>query len=136
MLGGVSTIAIVGIVAAIAIPAYADYSTRAQVAEGLNLASGLKAAVAEYYVENGRFPGATEAAQLSMPQAAARYVESVTVQAGNGWIVIDYRGEVAETGGQVILVPNVAAGGSIDWSCSGTFLDKHLPAVCRDQETE
>ena len=135
MLGGVSTVAIVGIVAAIAIPAYADYSTRAQVAEGLNLASGLKAAVTEYYVENGRFPGAAEAAQLSMPQAAARYVESVTVQAGNGWIVIDYRGEVAETGGQVILVPNVAAGGSIDWSCSGTFLNKHLPTVCRDQET-
>jgi type IV pilus assembly protein PilA len=49
-------VAIIGILAAIAIPAYQDYTIRAQVTEGLNLIDGLKVAVADYYTQNGKFP--------------------------------------------------------------------------------
>ncbi len=51
-------VAIIGILAAIAIPAYQDYTIRAQVTEGLNLIDGTKVAVADYYTQNGAFPAA------------------------------------------------------------------------------
>ena len=132
MLGGMSGVAVVGIVAAISIPAYVDYTTRAEIAEGLNLAGTAKAGVAEYYVQNGEYPGEDAAAELSMQDIDSLRVDSILVQPGNGWIIINYREDVANTGGQVILVPTVEVGGSIYWSCSGTFMDKHLPAMCRE----
>ena len=132
MMGGMTGVAVVGILAAIAIPAYADYSTRAEIAEGLSLASGAKAGVAEYYQDIGRFPDADAATELSMSDAGGMHTEAVTVQPGNGWIIINYRDSVAGTGGQLILVPTAEEGGSVVWSCSGTFQNKHLPAACRE----
>ena len=132
MAGSMTGVALVGILAAIAIPAYEDYSTRAEISEGLSLASGAKAGVTEYYQQNGRFPDADVAAQLSLSDAVGNYTEAVTVQPGNGWIIIDYYYAVANTGGQLILVPTVEADDRISWSCSGTFENKHLPAACRE----
>jgi len=60
-------VAIIGILAAIAIPAYQDYTIRAQVTEGLNLADGLKVAVADYYTQNGTFPVANV---MTLPSAS------------------------------------------------------------------
>ncbi len=131
LLGGLGGVAIVGIVAAIAIPAYEDYTTRAQISEGLSLSAGAKAAVAETYQYQGRFPNSSEADAMSIYSSAGKYTMSVIVEPDTGVIIATYYDDVA-SGGQVFLTPEVGAGGNIFWSCSGTFADKHLPAACRE----
>src|ERR1700679_3639730 len=81
-------IAIIGILAAIAIPAYQNYTIRSQVTEGLSLADGWKTAISEYYAQNGSFPqsasttgGATVLAATAV-SSTGKYVSSVTVVAG------------------------------------------------------
>jgi type IV pilus assembly protein PilA len=82
-------VAIIGILAAIAIPAYQDYTIRAQVSEGLNLSAGAKAAVSEYYMDRGAFPTNNQAAGLSANTTiAGNYVDQVTVV--NGVITVRY----------------------------------------------
>ena len=75
-------VAIIGILAAIAIPAYQDYTIRAQVTEGINLADAVKVAVADYYTQNGVFPaaGLTTAAPTGLGFTAASTGKYSTVQ--------------------------------------------------------
>ena len=128
-------VAIIGILAAIAIPAYQDYTIRAQVSEGLNLAGGAKTAVAEFYQDRGVFPADNNEAGLS---AAAdingKYVQSVTVGAADGVVTVLYGVDAHATiNGQSITLSAADATGSITWTClsSGVIQDKHLPAACR-----
>src|SRR6478609_4370407 len=76
-----------GFFAAIAIPAYRDYTVRSQVAEGLNLAAGTKTAIAEYYATNGKLPMSLKDIGIDRPPSG-QYVKSVTV--AHGTIVIRY----------------------------------------------
>ena len=127
-------VAIIGILAAIAIPAYQDYTIRAQVSEGLNLAGGAKAAVAEYTMDRGSFPDDNAVAGLSVNTTIdGKYVESVTNV--NGLITVDYGNDAHTTlsTGFLELSPATSAG-SIVWTCRAqgtTIADKHLPAACR-----
>src|SRR5476651_766434 len=73
-------VAIIGILAAIAIPAYQNYTIRAQVTEGLTLADGWKTAIAEYYANNGTWPSQGNLSGTS--NSAGKYESSVTVTAG------------------------------------------------------
>ncbi len=130
-------VAIIGILAAIAIPAYQDYTIRAQVSEGLNLSGGAKAAVTEYYQDRGVWPADNLTAGL---EAAAniqgKYVASVGVTAGltNGIITVTY-GNDAHTiiTTQTVTMTSTDNLGSVSWECAsgGTIADKHLPAACR-----
>ncbi|MCH7538686.1 MAG: pilin, partial [Proteobacteria bacterium] len=82
-------VAIIGILAAIAIPAYQDYTIRAQVSEGLNLSGGAKAAVTEYFQDRGTMPlDNAEAGLAAALDIQGKYVFSVTVT--NGVIDIEY----------------------------------------------
>jgi len=129
--GDMTSIVVVGIVAAIAIPAYQDYTIRAQISQGLNEAAGAKAAVAEHFASEGEFPGAVASAEINSASTPGEYTESIAIIAGRGIIVISYNEDTTPNGGQVFLVP-VADGDTITWTCSGTVVNKHLPAVCRD----
>ncbi|MGB5346943.1 MAG: pilin [Woeseia sp.] len=127
-------VAIIGILAAIAIPAYQDYTIRAQVSEGLSLAGGAKAAVTEYYQDRGAMPA--DNATAGLPAAATisgKYVGTVTV-AANGVISVAYTGASAHAtlaAGVLIMTP-VPSAGSVSWVCSSTTIaDNHLPAACR-----
>ena len=137
-------VAIIGILAAIAIPAYQDYTIRAQVSEGLNLAAGAKAAVTEYYQDRGILPADNETAGLSLAdEIEGNYVASVTVE--DGVITVLYssadpqQANNAINGASLLLTPNVANAGSVDWNCSGGGTGanplsdnaKWLPAACR-----
>ncbi|MEM7433419.1 MAG: pilin [Pseudomonadota bacterium] len=132
-------VAIIGILAAIAIPAYQDYTIRAQVSEGLNLAAGAKAAVTEYYQDTGDL--ATTNNEAGLDAAAAiqgNYVTAVGVGGdGNGTagnIEVTYGNDVnsAIAGDTLVLAPDTSLGGSVVWECSSPDLDdKHLPAACR-----
>ncbi|HFA2546259.1 TPA: pilin, partial [Neisseria gonorrhoeae] len=76
-------IAIVGILAAVALPAYQDYTARAQVSEAILLAEGQKSAVTEYYLNNGKWPANNgDAGVASSSSIIGKYVESVTVEKG------------------------------------------------------
>ena len=127
-------VAIIGILAAIAIPAYQDYTIRAQVSEGLNLAGGAKAAVAEYTMDRGSWPDTNAVAGLSANnEIQGKYVATVTVT--DGLIAVAYGNEanvILRTG--VLELSPFTNAGSVEWDCraSGTTIaDKHLPAACR-----
>jgi len=130
-------VAIIGILAAIAIPAYQDYTIRAQVSEGLNLACGAKAAVSEFTMDSGAFPATNGEAGLSAAATInGKYVTSVTVTAGN--IAVLYTTADAHTtlsGNNATLnLSPITSAGSVVWVCEstdGSIADKHLPAACR-----
>jgi type IV pilus assembly protein PilA len=140
-------VVIIGILAAIAIPAYQDYTIRGQTVEGLTLAAGPKAAVAEYYAQNEAWPENSEAAGVNA-DISGIYVQSVTVE--NGSIVIIYGGKANAnlTGKTLVLSPGVTEQQDIVWVCAnhapppsvvtrgpgpyGTDAPlKYLPAECR-----
>ena len=133
MMGSLGGVATVGILAAIAIPAYQDYTIRAKVSEGLNLAGASKAGVVEHYFETGSFPDAAGADELSRYSGVGKYTDSVIVEPDTGIIVVNYLPDSLPDGGQIILQPYDDGFGGIRWQCSGNGIaDKHLPAACRD----
>ena len=112
-------VAIIGILAAIAIPAYQDYTIRAQVSEGLTLAAAAKAAVAETFLNTGEAPANRTVAGMSANavDTSGKYVASVAV--ANGTITVTYGHEVnatidAET---ISLTPYETPDQSIVWRC-------------------
>jgi type IV pilus assembly protein PilA len=145
-------VAIIGILAAIAIPAYQDYTIRAQVTEGLNLAGDLKAGVAEQFAQTGAWP-ATSAVLGITAVKSGKYVAGVIVVGGT--IQITYGGVNANTNlsaaaaNRLDLRPTVSLNGDVIWNCgyktavggdpaSGgstangtTVTAKYLPSTCR-----
>ncbi len=98
-------VAIIGILAAIAIPAYQNYTVRAQVTEGLNLSDGWKTAMAEYYAQNGTFPTTAQLTAAGQVASTGKYVTSVASNA-TGNIQIAYGNQANATAlaaGQNIL---------------------------------
>ena len=121
-------VAIIGILAAIAIPAYQSYTIRARVTEGLTMASSAKTAVSETATTSNALPADQAATGWTSP-AATTNVTSVTV-GNNGVITITYT--AAAGGGTMLLTPTLTANGDVTWVCGGgTLLAKYRPADCR-----
>ena len=114
-------VAIIGILAAIAIPAYQDYTIRAQVSEGMNLAAAAKAAVAETFLNRGVAPANRTAAGMSATgtDTSGKYVTSVDV--ANGAITVTYGNEAnAQIKAQTLeIVPYTTPDNSVAWRCGG-----------------
>jgi len=126
-------VAIIGILAAIAIPAYTDYTVRSKVTEGINLAGAAETAVAEAW-QSGDIAGLQALAlswNTTTPFTPTKYVTNVTISAVNGAIQVIYNGTasgIAQFGGTaytLYLQPNISgaalvtgAVGSIDWACA------------------
>ena len=126
-------VAIIGILAAIAIPQYQNYVARAQVAEALVLASGAKTAVAEYASNKGAFPTSHVLAKLKSKELIkGQYVESVEVKA-DGVINVTFKSSAHDKiqSKVLTLAPSNLAGGSITWTCAGTGLTTYLPSTCK-----
>ena len=127
-------VAIIGILAAVAVPMYLDYSVRTQVSHGLSLASGAKSAVTEYYQDQGVFPADNATAGMEAPgNIVGKYVTQVEVTAG-GLIVVTYGNDVNTKilGASLTMTPTDNQG-SVAWACSGdaVLVAKWLPPACR-----
>jgi len=140
-------VAIIGILAAVAIPAYQDYTVRAKVTEGLSLASGIKATIAENAANGIALNNNTPGVGATPAFVATRNVQNM-VAAANGEITITY--PATSGGGTIVLAPRDGAGplvagalpvNPITWNCNaagstlagtaGTLLAKYAPAECR-----
>jgi type IV pilus assembly protein PilA len=125
-------IAILGILLAIAIPAYSDYTVRARVSEGLNVAAAAKSAVSETRLSTGLMPVDNTQAGLAAV-ITSTYVTDVTVGA-NGVITITYdTGKISELGSSnsIVMTPTFS-NNTVRWECdAGSVEDKFRPARCR-----
>jgi len=133
-------VAIIGILAALAVPAYQDYTIRSKVSEAASLASAARTAVDVYYSENGTLPGSTvtnTSLGLSTPASyTAKYVASVNVNDGgpNGDVLITLN-SIPELGGasaKAIRYVPVSKGGNLQWTIAttGTTIpDKYKPRL-------
>jgi type IV pilus assembly protein PilA len=129
-------VAIIGILAAIAIPAYQDYVTRAKITEGISFALSAKASIVEFYLSNQDMPTQTQA---GVSNASTNIVKSVTLtrnSTDNAVLVITYKdigGSV--TDGQTLEFASVGRGASnlVEWTCStaSTVATKYRPSNCR-----
>ncbi len=121
-------VAIIGILAAIAIPAYQDYTVRSKVTEGLVLASSAKAAVSEGFQSGGLVGLGASATAWNAAFTATKYVSGLAINTGSGAITVTYGPEPAAiTGNTIVLTPSIsgaaltaAAVGNIDWGCGST----------------
>jgi type IV pilus assembly protein PilA len=140
-------VAIIGILAAIAIPAYQDYTIRSQVSEGAVLADGVKTAMVEYYNNKGAWPTSQASAGLeSAASIGGKYVGSVDVAGTAGKIVVKFGTQTNTAFGNdvnakikdgTLTFSGVASSGqgSIAWTCAGDgtiLVNKYLPQVCRN----
>ncbi|HGG9818052.1 TPA: pilin [Neisseria meningitidis] len=146
-------IAIVGILAAVALPAYQDYTARAQVSEAILLAEGQKSAVTEYYLNHGIWPANnSDAGVATSSEIKGKYVQSVIV--ANGVVTAEMKstGVNKEIQGKKLSLWAKRQNGSVKWFCGqpvtrankatddGVTADaaakkidtKHLPSTCRD----
>ncbi|MFV7746967.1 pilin [Neisseria meningitidis] len=147
-------IAIVGILAAVALPAYQDYTARAQVSEAILLAEGQKSAVTEYYLNHGKWPGGnSDAGVASSSTIKGKYVKEVTVANGVVTATMLSSGVNKEIQGKKLSLWAKRQDGSVKWFCgqpvtrakaatddgvtaatdaNGKIDTKHLPSTCRD----
>jgi type IV pilus assembly protein PilA len=150
-------VAIIGILAAIAIPAYQDYTIRAKVTEGLNLADSAKTAVAESWQSGGTVGLTAAAGSWNSSFVATKYVSSISVSAADGLITVQYDGgKIPQIGGanKLTLQPSIQGtalgaantiSGNVDWACAsqgnttagslpntlGTIQTKFVPTNCK-----
>lgn len=139
-------VAIIGILAAIALPAYQDYTARAQISEAVTLADGQKTAVTEYYADKGEFPkNNADAGVAAATDIKGKYVTSVTIGANGVITALMNSTGVADgvKGASIVLTPT-AASGAVTWECkakksggggaggaAGNLEAKYIPAACR-----
>ena len=120
-------VAIIGILAAIAIPAYQDYITRSKVTELITAGSACKASVSEYYQSQNSLPLDINAAGCSSP--VTDKITGLTVV--SGVITVTGNTGIAPATGTYVLTP-ATSNGVISWTCTAsTILPKYLPANCR-----
>jgi type IV pilus assembly protein PilA len=124
-------VAIIGILAAVALPAYQDYTMRAKVSEVVLAASGGKTAVSEAYQTLGHMP---TAGSDGVAAQSSKYVASVTYAKTSdtvGVITATATGDAKITGSTILLTGTAGTDGVVQWVCTGTIDAKYKPANCR-----
>ncbi len=147
-------VAIVGILASVAVPAYSDYTVRAKVTEAVSAVAPVKASIADYYYSNGSLPGSSDDAGLDGSPSgidsvvggsyATDVIQSISVGSdpSNGTITVSLQelGSGVSSGDTLVFIPNVGSNGQITWDCDaaqgdGTLADRYAPANCRGDDS-
>lgn len=128
-------VAIIGILAAVAIPAYQDYTVRARVSEVLGIAAKDKGSVSEYFITMGKMPANASAAGVSTSTGQSDYLDSIvyTSNTTSTTLIYDINQTAigADTNGNVTFTASGSKDG-VEWSCTDSSLPgKYLPANCR-----
>ncbi|MFY1879640.1 pilin [Achromobacter xylosoxidans] len=147
------TVAIIGVLGAVAIPAYQDYVARSQVSEAVLLASGAKPAVIEYYANNGEYPSNNNSVGYS--SAVGNFVDSLNIQDGNIVVRFNDKANKQLVNKMVVLSPlnpgqeiviaksnfilnllgiNDAVASNESWNCYANIEQKYLPKSCETRE--
>lgn len=129
-------VAIIGILAAVALPAYRDYTVRAKVSELILAASSAKTDVSEYVNTNGVMPST---ASLTVATQASKYVASVAytgTNASNGYVLVTATAAEPDISGGQLALNGVATNGQVVWTCNTTntttpIAAKYLPSSCK-----
>lgn len=131
-------VAIIGILAAFAVPAYQDYIARTQISEAIVLASGQKNAVTEYHASNGAFPtDNAEAGVATATDIKGKFVQEVAISSGGVVTATMKTSGVSGSvqGATITMTPtapaSATAGGSYTWTCTSSADNKYLPVDCR-----
>ncbi len=122
-------VAIIGILAAVALPAYQDYTTRAKMSEVIVMAAPAKLAVSETSSSLGGLASLTSSNSGYSFPGATKYVSAIAITDATG--VINITSTVPNATGTVTLTPTVVAGGQLTWVCSSSIAAKFLPTECR-----
>ena len=122
-------VAIIGILAAVALPAYRDYTVRAKVSELILAGSAAKNAVVEAFNQTG---GTSMPASVDIPSQSTKYVQNVTY--ANGIItVLAPSSEAAISGLTITFTGTIpASSDNINWACGGSIDRKYLPSSCKN----
>ncbi len=134
-------VAIIGILAAVAIPAYQDYTVRAKLTEVIAISNGAKTSIAEYYISEGSMPTSTTSAGISDDPEQSDYIDDITFataaggtatmtyDVGVGSIIINSNG-TGTTGTWIFTASGTNSG--VTWNCQGgTVAAKYRPSACR-----
>jgi type IV pilus assembly protein PilA len=143
-------VAIIGILAAIAIPAYQDYLIRSQVSEGLTMAAAAKAGVSEFYANRGDWPADNSEAGLGEASTIqGKYVQSIEIADGGIQVTFGNEANAAKLASETVgLTPGASENGDVIWKCgaataptgwqsatateaSTSLAGKYLPSSCR-----
>ena len=126
-------VAIIGILAAVAIPAYQDYIARSQVSEAVSLTSSAKTSLAEYFADKGLWPSTADAV---LGVVSGKYVSNITITTGNATTApLTLTTTMKGSGVNANITDKTLELASTDgkqWSCSGgTIASKYRPSACR-----